>query len=67
MYDANFRLLFQVRLHNMALKAAEKLTNGCISLLKLGKYISHNIHLFFEDNMDVIMPEILYQCCYDKR
>ena len=51
----------------MALEAEEKLINRCICLLKLGKYISNNIQLFFEDNMDVIMPEILYQCCYDKR
>ena len=62
-----FILLFQVAIYNASLVAAEKIKNGHISLLKLCKYIASNINLFFENNLNEMMPQILYYCRYDKR
>ncbi len=62
-----FILLFQVTTYNAALFAAEKMENCCISLLRLCKYIANNIDLFFEHNLNAMMPQILYYCRYDKR
>lgn len=62
-----FILLFQGTIYNAALIAAEKVENCCISLFRLCKYIANNIDLFFENNLNAMMPQILYYCRYDKR
>ena len=45
----------------------EQAKNCYISLFKLCKYIANNIDLFFENNLNVMMLQILYYCRYVMR
>lgn len=62
-----FILLFQVTIYNAAQAAAAKAESGGVSLLRLCKYLSNHIDLFFEKKINYLMPQILYYCRYDKR
>jgi hypothetical protein len=62
-----FILLFQVSIYHHMLLVTEKIKNCSISLIKLCQYITHNIELFFTQNLTSLMHKILYYCCYDKR
>lgn len=62
-----FIILFKVPIYQAALIAAQKIPGCFISLMKLCKYIATHVHLFFEEQLNFLMPKILYYCSYEKR
>jgi transposase len=62
-----FILLLQVNLYNLVLKEAKKTSDKIISLIKLCQYIAHHFDCLLTQNLHVLMPEIIYYCCYDTR
>lgn len=63
-----FILIFQSSIYNYILDYIKnKKSDILISLTKLSKFIALNIHMFFENDIETLCPQILYYCKYEKR